>query len=248
MYSVAPFLECASWRNIENTLKMGVFPHCWAIKAPLCWQASVLESMARLILCDDSADCGEAYHHPDLTVVGDFDKAGNIEDCRDMAHELSMKPVRAPRRLGVILAADKLLVHAANSLLKIAEEPPSHAVLLFIMESDGFLPTLKSRSNYVVLSEISGHLDGRPQVAPKGETGWLSWLEKAAASKDEVDLPVMLSSWNENPAENPEFAIKLEKLRLLISQKKISQNMACDLLILTLKEDIPFERIFSGVW
>ncbi|GHV44440.1 hypothetical protein FACS1894204_01540 [Synergistales bacterium] len=249
MYNVAPFLELASWQNIKNTLARNDFPHCWAVKAPTEWHPFVLEAMARLILRDAGTDCEGAYRHSDLTIVGEFDKAGNIEACRDMIHELSMKPVQAPRRLGAVLAADKLLLHAANSLLKIAEEPPSHAVLLFLMDGDGLLPTLKSRSNYAVLSDVGV----RPQVAlgaviPASEVGWLSWLEKTAASKDEVDLPVMLSSWNENPAENPEFTLKLEKLRLLISQKKLSQNMACDLLILTLKEDIPFEHIFSGVW
>ncbi|GHS97825.1 hypothetical protein AGMMS50276_18530 [Synergistales bacterium] len=262
MSVVAPFLELASWRNMENTLKMGDFPHCWATRAPLDWHLPLLEAMARLIFCDTGTACGHCggclgwsddVHHPDLTVVGEFDKAGNIGACRDMARELSMKPVCAHRRLGVVLAADKLLVHAANSLLKIAEEPPGHAVILFIMDGDGLLPTLKSRSNYLVFhdaGEASGRQtnNGRPRVAPTSETEWLSWLEKALLSKDEMDLPSMLSSWNKDPSKNPEFAIKLEKLRLLISQKKLSQNMACDILILTLKEDIPFEHIFSGVW
>jgi hypothetical protein len=45
-----------------------------------------------------------------------------------------------------------------------------------------------------------------------------------------------------------ELSARTEKLRLLILQKKLSQAMACDLLILTLKEELPFEHIFSGVW
>jgi hypothetical protein len=39
----------------------------------------------------------------------------------------------------------------------------------------------------------------------------------------------------------------VEKLRLLVLQKKLSHAMTCDLLILTLKEELPFEHIFSGI-
>jgi DNA polymerase-3 subunit delta' len=219
--------------------------------------------MARMYLCgtgkgnDDCDGCmgwrtaeDNGATHPDLIVAGSFEKAANIEACRALIHELPMKPVAAERRLGVVPAADKLLIHAANSLLKIAEEPPSHACILFLMEGDDFLPTLRSRSRFTVLA-VPPSLFASPM--PAGDAEWLSWLEglKAEGSKGDVDVSALLSGWASYSMRTDDglrMAARMERLRLLVEQKKLSQNMVCDLLILALREDLPFEHIFGGFW
>jgi DNA polymerase-3 subunit delta' len=215
--------------------------------------------MSSLYLCDEGKggdDCegcrswrrdGQgALVHPDLTVVGEVDKAGNVEACRALIKELFLKPVAAKRRLGVVLAADKLLVHAANSLLKVAEEPPLHACLLFLLEGDDFLPTLRSRSRFTALRAVATPSSFEPRPAPQGEAEWLQWL---ANLKDGEEIPSLLSSWASYflQAGDLESAARVEKLRLLVLQRKLSQTMVCDLLILTLKEELPFEHIFGGL-
>jgi DNA polymerase-3 subunit delta' len=185
--------------------------------------------------------------HPDLTVVGGFEKAGNIEACRALIKELMLKPVVAKRRLGVVLAADKLLIHAANSLLKIAEEPPSHACLLFLLEGNDFLPTLRSRSRFTALA---APLSFAAAPMPETEEEWLEWLESMGKTKEEaVDIAGLLSSWTSFLLERGELerSARVERLRLLVLQKKLSHAMTCDLLTLTLKEELPFELIFDGI-
>ena len=122
-------------------------PHCRAIAAPAKLHTEITETLARLILGTYRPS------HPDLLVTGTEDKAPNIDMCRQLIDDIALKPLEAPRRLGVILNADTLNKNAANSLLKLAEEPPAHAFLLFLME-DGrlFLPTLKSRSRFSTIS------------------------------------------------------------------------------------------------
>jgi len=214
--------------------------------------------MSRLFLCDSGSGgdaCGGCGgwgredergvpYHPDMVVVGEFDKAGNIDACRSMIKELSLKPVVAKRRLGVLPAADKLLVGAANSLLKIAEEPPSHACLLFLMEGDDFLPTLKSRSRLTVLA---APLSFGTAPMPDDEEQWAEWLSNF---KNEEDVAELLSSWTSHFLQtgDVESAARTDRLRLLVLQKKLSQTMVCDLLTLTLKEELPFEPIFGGFW
>jgi DNA polymerase-3 subunit delta' len=263
------FMETPAWRDVVETFETGLVPHCWAISAPLAWQEDVLSAWARMALCDagrggdgcegclgwgrrgqergESGVSSSVLAHPDMTVAGEFDKAGNIESCRALAKELLLKPVVAKRRIGVVLAADKLLIHAANSLLKIAEEPPSHVCLLFLLEGNDFLPTLRSRSRFTTLAAPLS-LTAAPM--PETEAEWLGWLERMGKLKEEADLAGLLSSWTSSLLEKGELALaaKTERLRLLVLQKKLSQNMACDLLTLTLKEELPFEHIFSGVW
>ncbi|MCL1940816.1 MAG: hypothetical protein FWG09_02655, partial [Synergistaceae bacterium] len=60
----------------------------------------------------------------------------------------------------------------------------------------------------------------------------------------------LLSSWTSHflQAGDIEAAARTDRLRLLVQQKKLSQTMVCDLLTLTLKEELPFEPIFGGFW
>ena len=234
-----PFEELQAWENVKDAFRKGTVPHCWAIKAPLEWHGGILKAMSELYLGERGV-----LPHPDMVVAGEFDKAANIDACRSMIKELAMKPVSAPRRLGVLPAADKLLTGAANSLLKIAEEPPSHACLLFLMEGNDFLPTLRSRSRFTVLAAPMS-FTSRPM--PAGEEQWAAWM---CAFKDDEDAAEFLSSWTSHfsQAGDAENAARIDRLRLLVQQKKLSQTMVCDLLILTLKEGLPFEPIFGGFW
>ncbi|MBK7493846.1 MAG: hypothetical protein IPI28_00025 [Candidatus Omnitrophica bacterium] len=47
---------------------------------------------------------------------------------------LVQEPFEGPRVFGCIFEADKAQVDAANTLLKLVEEPPSHALILFATE------------------------------------------------------------------------------------------------------------------
>jgi DNA polymerase-3 subunit delta' len=249
------FMETPPWRDVLAAFAAGTVPHSWAMKAPTQWHGALLDVMTRLYLCDNgrgddgcqgcrgwSRDEKGTFRHPDLILVGEFDKAANVEACRGLIKELQLKPVAAKRRLGVVLAADRLLIHAANSLLKIAEEPPRHANLFFLMEGGDFLPTLKSRSR---LTTLAAPLSFTARPMPDKEEEWLEWLKNL---KDDEDIPEFLSSWVSYflQAGSREFAARVERLRLLVLQKKLSQAMVCDLLILALKEDLPFEHIFGG--
>jgi DNA polymerase-3 subunit delta' len=215
--------------------------------------------MSRLYLCDNGRGddgCGGCrgwrrdekglFRHPDLIVVGEFDKAANVEACRGLIKELHLKPVEAKRRLGAVLAADRLLPHAANSLLKVAEEPPSHGCLFFLMEGGDFLPTLRSRSRFTTLTAPPSEGEAESRPLPDGEEEWLEWLKNL---KDDEDIPGILSLWVSHflGVGKQETAARVEKLRLLVLQKKLSQTMTCDLLILALKEDLPFEHILGGL-
>ena len=246
-----PFESLPVWESVRDAFRKGAVPHCWAVKAPLEWHGDILKVMSKLYLGGHVGwgrqDEMDVPSHPDMVVVGEFDKAGSIDACRSMTKELSLKPVVAGRRLGVLLAADKLLVHAANSLLKIAEEPPSHTCLLFLMEGDGFLPTLRSRSRLTVLA---APLSFASTPMPADEAQWADWL---CNFKDNEDPAGLLSSWTSHflRAGDVEAAARIDRLRLLVhqkQQKKLSQTMVCDLLILTLKEGLTFEPIFGGFW
>ncbi len=113
--------------------------------------------------------------HPDVLIVPPdppqlLIKLGQIRTLIQRAHRL---PSEAPRKI-FILTASSFMKEAANSLLKLLEEPPATVHLILLAENPGeLLPTIRSRCASVrlgalPLEEIEMLLaDRRPDVPPK---------------------------------------------------------------------------------
>lgn len=69
-----------------------------------------------------------------------------IDAVRDMRYFLYQQPVFASRRTAIVRDAEALTPEAQNAILKIAEEPPAHALMLLIARNEENLyETLRSR-------------------------------------------------------------------------------------------------------
>ena len=237
----APFLELPSWRALAREFEAGDVPHCRAVSAPAAWHGALLEALAGLYLSGRIDGVPAAEGHPDLLVAGEAGKAPNIEACRSLIQDLALKPVLAVRRLGVVMAADRLLLPAANSLLKLAEEPPAHACILFLLEGSALLPTLRSRARFTVLA---GPMEVPAAPPPRGGAEWLSWVEGA---KDAAGIAADLASWAAHAfrSGDMERAARLDRLRVIAEAGKLSVPALCDLLTLALREELPFEHLFG---
>lgn len=238
----AEFASLEAWRSIEREFALGDVPHCRAVSAPRAWHPELLERLARLYLgLGPEAPSPVESLHGDLFVAGETGSPPDIERCRNLIRDLALKPLNAPRRLGVVMAADQLLLPAANSLLKLAEEPPSHACVLFLMEGTNLLPTLRSRARFTVLC---APLSIEPREMPQDEKAWAEWM---AGAKDVLAVGADLEGWTAWAQErkDPALADRLERLRLIAETEKLSAPMLCDLLILALREELPFEHLFD---
>ena len=239
-----------TWQEILRETEAGDIPHCRAISAPRAFHSEITESLARLILGSSKPS------HPDLLIIGTVDKSPPIGDpekpgyegsCRWLIENIALKPLESPRRLGVIMCAENLNKNAGNSLLKLAEEPPEHAVLLFLM-ADGrlFLPTLRSRSRF---STITIHAEEESRKIPQNPSDWITWL--AGARKADVEkIAADLRAWANFAAGRRDFVLaeKIEALRIIAERENLSVPMLCDLIILTLKEDTSrYEYILNDI-
>lgn len=85
-----------------------------------------------------------------------------------LQREMSFAPTEAPRRVAIIFEADCMQPAGANSLLKILEEPPRHAVFLLVTASaDRLLPTVVSRCQRLPLQALRG-TQVRDQLVAQG--------------------------------------------------------------------------------
>jgi DNA polymerase-3 subunit delta' len=128
--------------------------------------------------------------HPDVLIVPPdppqlLIKLGQIRTLIQSSHYL---PAEAPKKI-FIITASTFMKEAANSLLKVLEEPPATVHLILLAENPGeLLPTIRSRCALVRLGalpveEIEMLLaDRRPDVPPQQRT-LIARLAQGAAGK-----------------------------------------------------------------
>jgi DNA polymerase III subunit delta' len=128
--------------------------------------------------------------HPDVLIIPPdppqlLIKLGQVRTLIQSSHYL---PSEAPKKI-FILTASSFMKEAANSLLKVLEEPPSTVHLILLAENPGeLLPTIRSRCATVRLGalpveEIEMLLaDRRPDVPQKQRT-LIARLAQGAAGK-----------------------------------------------------------------
>ena len=126
--------------------------------------------------CDECASCRsiDRDSHPDLFWLRPESKSRviTIEQVRRLMHSVQLKPSQAAYKVGVIVAADRLNVQAANAFLKTLEEPPPRSILVLLStEPQRLLETILSRCLRLNFGGEAGR-----QVDPV----FLRWLEAFA--------------------------------------------------------------------
>ncbi len=130
--------------------------------------------------CSECRQCLriDAELHPDVRIIElGLSAAGrprtliSIEQVREAQQEAALLPYEGRFRVFVFERADKLSLEAANSLLKILEEPPESVMLiLLVSDADAILPTIYSRCRRIDLRLVGAQtiidfLRGRPDIA-----------------------------------------------------------------------------------
>jgi DNA polymerase-3 subunit delta' len=143
--------------------------------------------------------------HPDVLIIPPdppqlLIKLGQVRTLIQRAHYL---PNEAPKRI-FILTASNFMKEAANSLLKVLEEPPATVHLILLAENPGeLLPTIRSRCAIVRLGalpveEIEMLLaDRRTDVPPQQRTLIARLAQGAAGKALGFDLAAYTSARND---------------------------------------------------
>jgi len=109
--------------------------------------------------CDTCSVCRriDSGNFPEVIFYCPDEGTIKIEKIRELSKFLYFHPGEGTRRVIVIDGAEKLTPQAANSLLKILEEPPGGAIFILIAPGpEGLLPTIVSRCQRVLFSPLTG--------------------------------------------------------------------------------------------
>lgn len=110
----------------------------------------------------------EQAHPADVWTVG-LDKVPTVAEIRSLIPFASLTPT-GELKLAIIYQADLMRGEAANTLLKLLEEPPSYLQIILLAESWRVLPTIRSR---VFLLESSP--DFATMIPEVGKSQWQKW-------------------------------------------------------------------------
>lgn len=84
---------------------------------------------------------------PDLSIISPEKKLISIDQIREIKKQIYQKPVAQDYKIIIIQEANKLTKQAQNSLLKIFEEPPRHAIIILeALDKTALLSTIVSRA------------------------------------------------------------------------------------------------------
>ena len=133
--------------------------------------------------CDRCLSCRKIaeYNHPDVQWVRPESKSRfiTIDQMRDLMHIIHLKPTEAEYKVGVVVAADRLNIQAANAFLKTLEEPPAKSVLILISsDPQRLLETILSRC---LRLNFAGEAEAQVKVT---EQTWLTSFADRAAGKE----------------------------------------------------------------
>ncbi|SCM82085.1 DNA polymerase III, subunit delta [uncultured Sporomusa sp.] len=142
---------------LKAMLVSGAIPHALLFTGPSgIGKGLTARIMAAGILCNAGGikPCGHCSScvlygreaHPDFTLVAPEGATIKIDQIRALQHFASLAPAVSPGRLCLIEDAEFMTVQAANSLLKLLEEPPAGFVFILVAgTAKPLLPTILSR-------------------------------------------------------------------------------------------------------
>ena len=181
---------------MERALSTGRLAHAYLFHGPVgVGKKQAARLIAQALLCRDSEGgegCGRcpacrklaSGNHPDFLAIASQGIAIKIDQIRAMKEALSFPPLESEIRVVVIHDVHTMRREAANSLLKILEEPPAGNVLLLTAaDSEPLLPTIVSRCQSVPFYPLPLHLAAEvivgeaPDIGPEQAAALAALLE-----------------------------------------------------------------------
>jgi DNA polymerase-3 subunit delta' len=108
--------------------------------------------------CDNCLSCKKVAsgNHPDLKVLEPEGNYLKIDQIRSLQQEILYKPYESQRKVYIIKQAETMTTEAANSLLKILEDPPDHGIIILLSNNlNKLLPTVISRCEVIRFKRIA---------------------------------------------------------------------------------------------
>jgi len=152
--------------KLQKDIKEEKFPGAYLFAGPdgvgkkmaaICF-AKALNCKKGKMGCSSCSSCikMDKMVHPNLRIVAPQKSSIKIDQIRDLKKESSTKIYEGKKKVWIIDEAEKLTQEAANSLLKILEEPPPYLIIILVTSTPRLLPsTVLSRCRILQFLPLS---------------------------------------------------------------------------------------------
>lgn len=152
---------------LQQLINQGRLPHALLFTGPEgIGKKLTAFGLAKALLCEKSENdycdqCASCHrinqdNHPDVTIIRPEGNSIKIEQLRDWQKSLESRSYSGSWRTTIIDQAEKVSTSAANSILKILEEPPDDTLICLIaVEARDILSTIVSRCQILRFSPLA---------------------------------------------------------------------------------------------
>jgi DNA polymerase-3 subunit delta' len=154
-------------RTIQRSIEKQMFSGTHLIYGPRgAGQITIARAIAKTLLCPERIHdfCGQCNTcrrideriYPDVLELTPEKTVYSIDQLREMQQQALVQPYEGPLKLFLLHDAHRMKQEAANSLLKILEEPYPHNLFLLVTDNyAGLLTTILSRCRKIRLAPLS---------------------------------------------------------------------------------------------
>ncbi|ALG66969.1 DNA polymerase III subunit delta' [Beggiatoa leptomitoformis] len=186
------------WHKIHTAYQQDRLPHAILFCGTLgMGKAALAQRLAALLLCEtplaDGNPCGQCkachlhqtHNHPDFLDISPAEAGKQIliDQIRHLIQFCALTSHHGRYQVALIHPAEAMNHNAANSLLKILEEPPAKTVLLLVShQPSALMATIRSRCQRVDFTKIDTKITQQ-------------WLSHQLPNNNDIPLLLNLSAY-----------------------------------------------------
>ncbi len=238
-------IERKEFKVLLEAHKSGSFPHAVLIESAESLWESLYYELSALLLCSKKG-CGscdvcrliKAERHPDIFLVKPVGKNIRIQECRYIKNHLYLDPVVADKKIAFFWGGEKFSIPAANSLLKLIEEPPKDAFLFIFTESlQQILPTIKSRCWIIRLPLLDENIAEKEIISFNYKDLTAEHILHISSKPRDYLLNILKQLEKDD--------INLSYIRSLAERTNLSSAMIFDLVFMVLNEGVDVVALYN---
>lgn len=183
------------WERLLRQIQNQHVPHAMAFSGPSgVGKRKMAWALAQALICEKSqqtsqipcGECGaclrvEAQQSESVLLVAPSSGVIKIDAAHSVLEFLSLRSI-GKARVVILDEAQLANPQAANTLLKVVEEPPPNTFLIFVLpEISQLLPTLRSRLQVIRFSPLSG--DTLKRISPIPIDSWMLASSRGSVEK-----------------------------------------------------------------
>lgn len=155
-------------QRFQQIIAQDKLSHAYLLAGPTgSGEEQFAQWLAMRLLCPhlkDDMPCGQCHtcqqiiagDHPDVLTLQPSGQMIKVDDIRWLKHEANKSGMESDRRIFIIKDADRMNSSAANSLLKVLEEPVNNVLILLLTHAkEKILPTIISRVQTILFKPVA---------------------------------------------------------------------------------------------